>query len=70
MIKDSYLKLIRYNLEWKPDCIDIFHISPFHMVLFIFAKQLAGGVLLKMLKYFEAMLVIFGFSCVYDIIES
>ena len=31
-------------------------------VLFIFAKQLAGGVLLKMLKYFEVMLIIFGFS--------
>ena len=23
MIKDSYLKCIRYNLEWKPDCVDI-----------------------------------------------
>ena len=32
--------------------------------------QLAGGLLLKMLKYFEVMLNIFGFSHVKDIAES
>ena len=31
--------------------------------------QLAGGLLLKMLKYFEAMLHIFEFSHVKEIVE-
>ena len=31
--------------------------------------QLAGGLLLKMLKYFEAMLPIFEFSHVKEIVE-
>ena len=34
------------------------------------ATQLAGGLLLKMLKYFEVMLNIFEFSHVKEIVES
>ena len=36
----------------------------------ICATQLAGGLLLKMLKYFEVMLNIFEFSRVKEIVES
>ena len=36
----------------------------------ICATQLAGGVLLKKLKYFEVMLNIFEFSRVWEIVES
>ena len=34
------------------------------------ATQLAGGLLLKMLKYFEVMLNIFEFSHMKEIVES
>ena len=36
---------------------------------FLYATQLAGGLLLKMLKYFEVMLNIFEFSRVKEIVE-
>ena len=36
----------------------------------IFATQLAGGLLLKMLKYLEVMLKIFEFSHAKEIVES
>ena len=36
----------------------------------ICAAQLAGGLLLKKLKYFEVMLNIFGFSQVWNYLES